>query len=165
MDIGVPYRVLGPVEAAPARELVSALPPEAWEVNRLRQELLSGRSHRSGTRAILLKYNWVPYQQPWHVRSLRQLVLEWCRQENVDPESLLPEVEAENDKGEVNVFPQWHAYKAVVGPLVDQAVSYLDAPNGVITRIALVELFAGGRIAPHIDVRTMPFMPTGFISP
>jgi hypothetical protein len=151
MDIGVPYRQLGKVEIGPALALLAGLDESDWESNRLRQEVLSAAPHRQTTRAILLKYNWLPYQKPWGLRTMRELVTAWCRQEGLDPTPLLPEIERETDQGHVNVFPQWQAFGPVIGPLVDQAVSYLDAPRGVVTRIAIVEMVPHGRIDPHVD--------------
>lgn len=151
MDIGVPYRKLGPVDVAPAVDLFNALPEEAWRVNRLRQEVLAASPHRNTTRTILLKYNWLPYQPPWRMRTMRELVLAWCRQEGVESDDLLPEIERETDHGHVNVFPQWAEFEPVIGPIVNRAVGYLDKPKGVVTRVAIVEMTPRGKIAPHMD--------------
>ena len=151
MDIGVPYRRLGPVEIQGILDLLNSLDEDAWQSNRLRQELLAASPHRGTTRAILLKYNWLPFQKPWGIRTMRELVEAWCHQEKVDPEGLLPDIEVETDQGHVNVFPQWRTFKEIIGPVVDKAVGYLNAPRGVVTRIAIVEMVPNGKIAPHID--------------
>lgn len=155
MDIGVPYRVLGPVDAKAAAAYVDALPDEAWTRNRFRQELLAAGPHRMCTRAIPLKHNFVPYGRPWLRRSMRELFLEWCKQEGVDPAELMPEVETVNDQGEVNVFPQWREFQALIEPVVEQAIAPVRTPTGVVTRIALVEMAPGGRIDPHVDGQEM----------
>lgn len=151
MDIGVPFRRLGPVDIGPTLELLASLGEDAWQTNRLRQDLLAASPHRGTTRSILLKYNWLPYQQPWGIRTMRELVEQWCRQEDIDPAPLTPDIEQETDQGHVNVFPQWAAFRDIVGPLVDQTTAYLDAPRGIATRIAIVEMAPGGKIAPHVD--------------
>jgi len=151
MDIGVPFRKLGRVNIGPAVELIRSLPEDAWKVNRLRQEVLAASPHRNTTRAIILKYNWLPYQSPWRLKTMRELVSAWCRQEGLSTDGLLPEVERETDQGHVNVFPQWEEFRSIIEPLVDAATGYLDAPKGIATRIAIVELAPGGKIAPHID--------------
>ncbi len=151
MDIGVPYRRLGPVEIEPALALLRSLTDQDWNTNRIRQELMAASPHRDTTRAIMLKYNWLPYQKPWGMRTMRELVEAWCRQENVPTDDLLPEIEAETDQGHVNVFPQWARFRDVIGPLVDQATSYLNAPRGIATRVAIVEMVPNGKIAPHVD--------------
>lgn len=151
MDIGVPYKRLGPVDIEPALDLLSRLTDADWESNRLRQELLAASPHRGTTRSIILKYNWLPYQRPWGIRTMRELVAAWCQQEKVAPDNLLPEIETETDQGHVNVFPQWKKFESVIGPLVDKAVSYIGAQRGVTTRIAIVEMVPNGKIAPHID--------------
>lgn len=151
MDIGVPYRKLGPVDIGPALELLASLTDKDWETNRIRQELLTASPHRNTTRSIILKYNWLPYQRPWGMRTMRELVEAWCRQENVPSDGLIPDIEHETDQGHVNVFPQWKTMGPVIGPLVDRATGYLDAPRGIATRIAIVEMVPQGKIAPHVD--------------
>jgi hypothetical protein len=151
MDIGVPYRKLGPVDVGPALDLLASLTDEDWETNRIRQDLLTASPHRNTTRSIILKYNWLPYQRPWGMRTMRELVEAWCRQENVPSDNLIPELEHETDQGHVNVFPQWKTMGPVIGPLVDQATAYLNAPRGIATRIAIVEMVPNGKIAPHVD--------------
>jgi hypothetical protein len=151
MDIGVPYRKLGPVDVGPALDLLASLTEADWETNRIRQDLLTASPHRNTTRSIILKYNWLPYQRPWGMRTMRELVEAWCRQENVPSDNLIPELEHETDQGHVNVFPQWKTMGPVIGPLVDQATAYLNAPRGIATRIAIVEMVPNGKIAPHVD--------------
>jgi hypothetical protein len=151
MDIGVPYRKLGPVDVGPALDLLASLTDEDWETNRIRQDLLTASPHRNTTRSIILKYNWLPYQRPWGMRTMRELVEAWCRQENVPSDNLIPELEHETDQGHVNVFPQWKTMGPVIAPLVDQATAYLNAPRGIATRIAIVEMVPNGKIAPHVD--------------
>jgi hypothetical protein len=155
MDIGEPYRVLGHVDAGPAAEWVAALPESAWALNRFRQEVLSAGPHRQATRAILLKYNWVPYMYPWRRRTMREVVLDWCRQEGLEEGPVTPEIESENQYGAVNVFPQWAEFRAVIEPLVEQAIDPIRTESGVVNRIALVELLPGGKIDPHIDGQEM----------
>lgn len=155
MDIGVPYRILGRVDVAAAVALVRDLPDSVWEGNRFRQEVLSAGPHRSCTRAILLKYNWVPWQFPWRVKTMAELVADWCRQEGLDPEPVMPHIESENRHGAVNVFPQWGDFRDVIAPVVTAAVAPLGHKNGVVNRIALVEMAPGGRIDPHVDGQDM----------
>lgn len=139
------------MEIGPTLELLAGLVDADWETNRLRQEVLSASPHRNTTRSIILKYNWLPYQKPWGMRTMRELVEAWARQENLSTDGLIPEIEQETDQGHVNVFPQWERFGPIIGPLVDQATSYLNAPNGIATRIAIVEMVPNGKIAPHID--------------
>ena len=155
MDIGVPYKVLGPVEAKQAAAYVDALPDEDWERNRFRQDLLASKVHNAATRAIPLIHNFVPYQMPWKRRSMKELFLEWCKQEQVDPAPLMPEVIHENDQGEVSAFPQWKEFEPVIGPVVEQAISSIKTARGVLTRVAIVEMAPGGKIDPHIDGQPM----------
>lgn len=155
MDIGVPFRDLGPVDAAAAVALVAALPEEAWRLNRFRQEVLTASAHRQSTRAILLKYNWVPYMHPWRRRTMAEVVKDWCRQEGEPEEAAVPEIERETQFGVVNVFPQWRAFQDVIGPLVDAAVAPIRTAQGVVNRIAVVELAPGGKIDPHVDGQEM----------
>lgn len=155
MDIGAPFRILSAVDAQAAVERVSALPEEAWSVNRFRQEVLTASPHRQATRAILLKYNWVPFQAPWRARTMREIVLDWARQEGLDPAPLAPEIESENQFGAVNVFPQWADFRDVLEPLVEQAINPIRTETGVVNRIALVELLPGGKIDPHVDGQEM----------
>ncbi len=154
MDIGVPYRDLGNVDAAEAAAYVDALSDAVWEENTFRQALLAGNAHRI-TRAIPLKHNFVPYQMPWRVRSMTHLLIDWCKQEGFDPEPLMPTVEAANDMGEVNVFPAWERHRHIIEPLVDQAIDYIRTPTGQVHRIAIVEMAPGTRIEPHIDGQPM----------
>lgn len=151
MDIGVPWRVLGKVDAAPAIALVGRLGEADWALNRFRQEVLAGHPHRQATRAILLKYNFDPAGNPWSSGSLAEAVAAWCHHVGIDPAPIRPAVEAETLFGKVNVFPQWHAMRDVIEPLVDQALAPIRTEDGLVTRIALVELAPGGRIAPHTD--------------
>lgn len=155
MDIGVPYKVLTTVDAAAAAAFVAALPEDAWTLNRFRQEVMAASPHRQSTRAILLKHNWVPYQYPWRARTMREVVLDWCRQEGEDPEPVAPEIESENRHGAINVFPQWHEFRHVLEPLVEQAIAPVKTEAGVVNRIALVDLRPGGKIDPHVDGQDM----------
>lgn len=155
MDIGVPYKLLGPVDVKAASAFVESLPDPCWSRNRFRQDLLASRVHSTSTRAIPLIHNFVPYQLPWRRRTMRELFLEWCKQESLDPEPLMPEVIHRNDQGEVNAFPQWEMLKPIIGPVVDQAISYIQTARGVLTRVALVEMVPGGRIDSHVDGQPM----------
>jgi hypothetical protein len=155
VDIGVPFRDLGPVDATAAVAMIEALPEDAWRINRFRQEVLAASAHRQTTRAILLKYNWVPYMAPWRRRTMAEVVKDWRRQEGAPEADVVPEIESENQFGAVNVFPQWRAMRAVIEPLVAQAIAPIRTEAGVVNRIALVELAAGGKIDPHIDGQEM----------
>ncbi len=155
MDIGVPYKVLGPVNVKELAAYVDGLPDEDWERNRFRQDLLASRVHSEFTRAIPLIHNFVPYQMPWKRRSMKELFLEWCKQEGVDPDPLMPEVIAENDQGEVSAFPQWKQFEPLIAPILEKAISYIKTPKGVLTRVAIVEMAPGGNVGAHIDGQPM----------
>lgn len=155
MDIGVPYRDLGPVDVAPMLARLAETPEAAWEANRFRQEVLAAGPHRQTTRAILLKYNWEPYKRPWGARTMREVVLDWARQEGLDPGPVTPDIESENRYGAVNVFPQWADFRDVIEPLVEQAIRPIATEHGVVNRIAIVEMAPGGRIDPHVDGQEM----------
>lgn len=154
MDIGVPFRDLGPVPSAPVVDFVRVLPDEAWTRNSFRQDVLADKAHNT-TRAIILKHEWHRWTNPWRVRDMEDLVLRWAAERGIDPTPYMPRVETETDMGPVYVFPEWQDYAAVLEPLVERAVSYVKTPVGVVTRIALVWLEPTSKVMPHIDGQPM----------
>lgn len=154
MDIGVPYRDLGPVDVGPVVDLVKQLPEEAWTRNSFRQDVLADKAHNS-TRAIIFKHEWHRWVNPWRIRDMEDLVRAWAKQKGIDPAPFMPEIERETDVGPIYVFPEWKEYASVIGPLVDQAVNYVRTATGVVVRIALVWMEPSSRVNPHIDGQPM----------
>src|SRR3546814_13047289 len=69
MDIGVPYRDLGPVDIGPVLELVRQLPDEAWTRNSFRQDVLADKAHNP-TRALIYKHEVNRWENPWRLRDM-----------------------------------------------------------------------------------------------
>jgi hypothetical protein len=97
----------------------------------------------------------VPYKNNGRFPSLSTKIEAWCEFSKIPFEAIMPVVETSNDLGEVNVFPQWKEYAAFVEPLVVRAVSFIAAPGGVVTRIALVKMLPNSHIASHVDHQEM----------
>src|SRR3546814_13026353 len=130
MDIGFPYRDLGPVDIGPVLELVRQLPDEAWTRNSFRQDVLADKAHNT-TRAIIYKHEWHRWENPWRIRDMEELVRAWAKQKGIDTAPYMPTIEAETDLGNIYAFPEWQEHRAVLAALVDQAGAYLKTPTGV----------------------------------
>lgn len=154
MDIQVPYRRLGPVDIRAAAEMVRAMPPEAWRRNTFRQDALADPAHNT-TESILFKHEWDPRYNASGLRWLEEVVVAWADEKGVDPAPFMPIAREDTDLGPVYTFPDWRDFEPVLGPLVEQAIRPLKTAQGVITRLALVMLKPGYRIAPHIDGQPM----------
>ena len=79
----------------------------------------------------------------------------WAKDRGLDPERYLPIAREDTDIWPVFTMPEWLRYRDVLEPLVEQVIAPLKTPYGVITRLALVRLPAGGHIPPHIDGQAM----------
>jgi Aspartyl/Asparaginyl beta-hydroxylase len=156
MDIGVAYRDLGQLDIYKAAQFVQNLPESAWQANRFRQEMLADKVHDM-TRALLFRHEWTRWNNPWRVRDLETLLRNWAEREGIDAAPLMPKNVAETDIGPIYEFPDWQnpLYQEIFTPLVAGAIAPLATPGGVITRIAVVMLLPGGKIAPHIDGQPM----------
>src|SRR3546814_8921715 len=86
---------------------------------------------------------------------MEDLVRAWAKQKGIDPAPYMPTIEAETDLGPIYAFPEWQEHRAVLEPLVDQAVAYLKTPTGVVSRVALVWLEPSSKVNPHIDGQPM----------
>lgn len=154
MDIGVPFRVFGPIDVSAAVDFVKNMPSDAWVRNTFRQDVLADKAH-AATRAIIFKHEWQRWNNPWRIHSMEDLVRAWGKEKGIDPAPFLPEIERETDVGPVYVFPEWLEYEPVLGPLVEKAVDYVRTPQGFVTRIALVWMSPGHKIPPHVDGQIM----------
>ncbi len=158
MDIGVPYRDLGPIETKAAAAAVRDLPDDAWHRNAFRQEILAHGVH-AATRAILFRHEWARWDNPWNVNTMEELVHAWAKSKPVDPTPFLPVAREETDMGPVYTFAEWGEFKDALQPVVDAAIAALckasPKPGGIVTRLALVWLGPGGIIAPHDDGQAM----------
>ena len=154
MDIGVPYRDLGPIDVTAAAEHVKSLDEKAWTGNTFRQDVLADSAH-SVTRAILFRHEWRRWENTWGVNSLEELIEKWAARESLDPTPFMPINREETDEGPVYTFPDWSRHEAVLGPLVEHAIDYLRTSTGVVTRLALVMLPPGAYIKPHDDGQHM----------
>lgn len=154
MDIGVPFRVFGPIDVSTAIAFVKTLPDDAWVRNTFRQDVHADKAH-AATRAIIFKHEWQRWRNPWQIHSMEDLVRAWARETGIDPTPFLPKIERETDVGPVYVFPEWTEYEPVLGPIVEEAVNYVRTPNGFVTRIALVLMAPGHKIPPHVDCQIM----------
>ena len=153
MDIGVPLRDLGPVEVKDLLARVEALTEADWTANTFRQDALASSVH-SVTDNILMKTEWHPSATSTGIQHLEDLVHVWAKERGLDPKRYLPIAREETDVWPVFTMPDWLRYQDVLQPIVDRVVGYLK-PGGVISRLALVRLRAGGNIAPHIDAHAM----------
>lgn len=153
MDIGVPLRDLGPVEVKDLLARVEALTEADWTANTFRQDALASSVH-AVTDNILMKTEWHPSATSTGIQHLEDLVHVWAKERGLDPKRYLPIAREETDVWPVFTMPDWLRYQDVLQPIVDRVVGYLK-PGGVISRLALVRLRAGGNIAPHIDAHAM----------
>ena len=69
--------------------------------------------------------------------------------------SYLPVAREDTDLWPVFTMPDFERFRDVLAPVVEQAIAPLKRPGGVVTRLALVRLQAGGHIAPHVDGHAM----------
>jgi hypothetical protein len=152
MDIGVPFRDLGPVDTGPAAALVATLTEADWTRNTSRQDALARGAH-SVTQNILFKHDWPA--PGLGIDHFEDRIYEWATDRGFDPEQYLPIAREDTDMGPVFTMREWLRYKDVFEPLVEQVIAPLKTPHGVVTRLALVRLLAGGYIPPHIDGQEM----------
>ncbi|MFO1035697.1 MAG: aspartyl/asparaginyl beta-hydroxylase domain-containing protein [Geminicoccaceae bacterium] len=150
MDIGVPLRDLGKVDVEPLNLRLAELDESAWTRNALRQELLAGGAH-DATQSILFKYEWRPQPDKIAVNNFEDVIWLWCKHKGLDPTPFLPIERQDTDRRAVYTFPDYLTFKEVLDPLVAQVIGRLGKPGGIVTRLALVRLPAGGRIMPHVD--------------
>ncbi len=162
MDIGAPYKVLGKVDVAEAAKAIAKLPAEAWDRNVFRQDVLADQVH-SATKAILFRHEWDRWVNVWGMVDMAHLVQEWARRTKRDPEPFLPIGRDETDIGPIYTFPDWRDFEGVLQPIVDQVTGMFEAKSGakpgtksgIVTRLALVMMPPGYKIAPHIDGQQM----------
>ncbi|MEO1249179.1 MAG: aspartyl/asparaginyl beta-hydroxylase domain-containing protein [Pseudomonadota bacterium] len=153
MDIGVPYRDW-PVDATAAREMVDALPAEAWDRNTFRQDVLADGAHNS-SQAILFKHEWHPSASTSGLQHFEDLVYAWANERGFDPAPYMPILREDTDVWPIYTLPDWKDYESVLGPLVEQSIAPIKTKNGIVTRLALVRLAGGAKVAPHIDGQIM----------
>jgi hypothetical protein len=152
MDIGLPLKDLGPVDIGPAAALVATLSEDVWSRNTSRQDVLARGAH-SVTQNILFKHDWPAPGRG--IDHFEDRIYEWATDRDLDPEQYLPIGREDTDMGPVFTMREWLRYKDVFEPLVEQVIAPLRTPHGVVTRLALVRLLAGGYIPPHIDGQEM----------
>ncbi len=153
MDIGEPLKDLGPVDIKPAAALVETLTEADWTANTLRQDILARGAH-SVTQNIVFKHDW-PVAPHLGIEHFEDRIYEWATDRGLDPEVYLPIGREDTDIWPVFTMPDWLRYRELLEPLVEQVIAPLRTPYGVITRLALVRLPAGGHIPPHIDGQEM----------
>ena len=89
MDIGLPYRDLGPVDVARAVDHVRAIPEESWTQNTFRQDVLADHVH-SATRAIIFRHEWERWDNPWRVNTIEELIQKWAVAKGIDATPFMP---------------------------------------------------------------------------
>lgn len=154
MDIGVPYRDLGPIDVGDAVAHVAALDEAAWTANSFRQDILADGAH-DATRAILFRHEWMRWANPWRVNTMEDLIGKWAEAKGLDAAPFMPIAREETDMGPLYTFREWRDHEAVLGPVVEQAIDTLRTETGIITRLALVWMTPGATIAPHTDGQAM----------
>ncbi|MBO1076601.1 aspartyl/asparaginyl beta-hydroxylase domain-containing protein [Roseomonas marmotae] len=154
MDIGVPLKDLGPIDVKGLLKLVEGLTEEDWTGNTFRQDAVAAGAH-SATDNILMKTEWHPSASTSGLQHFEDLVCVWARAKGHDPQPFLPIAREDTDVWPVYTMPDWLRFQEVLAPVVEQAIAPLKTPRGVVTRLALVRLKAGGHIAPHIDGHAM----------
>jgi hypothetical protein len=154
MNIGIPLRDLGPVDTGPLKEQVEALSEEDWTANNFRRDALADKVH-SVTDNIVLKTEWHPSATSTGIRYFEDLVWVWAKERGLDPRRFLPVLREETDVWPVFTMPEYERYRAAIEPVVEQVVRAFSGSRGIVTRLALVRLRAGGTIAPHIDAHAM----------
>jgi hypothetical protein len=153
MDIGEPLKDLGPVDIRPLVALVETLTEADWTRNTVRQDALARGAH-DATQAILFKHDW-PIAPGLGIDHFEDRIYVWATERGLDPEPYLPIAREDTDIWPVFTMPEWLRYRDVLEPLVEQVIAPLKTRHGVITRLALVRLPAGGYIPPHIDGQEM----------
>ncbi len=154
MDIGVPLRDLGKVDATALLDLVGGLTEADWTANTFRRDALASSEH-SATDNILIKTEWHPSATSTGIQYFEDLVFAWAEERGLDPELYLPIAREDTDVWPVYTMPEWRRYQPVLEPIAKRILDLLKAPKGVITRLALVRLRASTHIAPHIDGHAM----------
>jgi hypothetical protein len=154
MDIGVPLRDLGRVDVGPLVERVRGLEEADWARNTLRQDFLAYGAH-SVTQSILFKHEWHQSAARTGIGHFEDIIWSWAKEKGLDPVPFLPILREDTDVWPVYTFPDWTRFRDVLEPLVAQIVGRLGRPGGIVTRLALVRLPAGGRILPHTDSHVM----------
>lgn len=151
MDIGQPYRDLGPVENLDALIAhLETLTEDDWTQNTFRQEVLAAKPHRA-TKNIIFKHEWHPYVNPWRLRRMEDLIEIWAKEKGLDTSSLAPISREDTDMGFVYTFPEWDDFKDVIEPVVQSAIDPVRTKNGIVMRLALVHLPGKEGIATHTD--------------
>lgn len=154
MDIGVPYRDLGPVDPEPLLSHVRSLSDEDWRRNPLRQDLFADGVH-SVSQAIILKHEWHPSNNSVGYRYIEDPIHAWGVRNGVDPAPFMPVERQDTDIGPVYTFPDWVSLRPLVEPVVERVVDKVRTRTGIVTRVALVRLSPGGRIGTHRDGQPM----------
>lgn len=154
MDIGVPWRDLGPVDVREAAAFVKALPEEAWTRNPFRQEVLASDNH-AASQAILFRHEWDRRYNAAGVANLEDIILQWAKATKREPAPFLPVAREETDLGPVYQFREWEEFRDALAPVVEQAIAPLKTERGIVTRLALVKLMPGAKILPHVDGQRM----------
>ncbi|MCB1968927.1 MAG: aspartyl/asparaginyl beta-hydroxylase domain-containing protein [Geminicoccaceae bacterium] len=154
MDIGVPLRDLGPVKVGPLVELVNGLSEKDWTEYNFRRDALADKVH-SVTDNIVLKTEWHPSATTTGIKHFEDLVWAWATERGLDPTKFLPVAREETDTWPVFTMPDYARYRDIVEPVVEQVVERIKGPRGIVTRIALVRLRGGDKIAPHVDGHLM----------
>lgn len=154
MDIGVPLKDLGRIDVSGLIARLRTLTEEDWTGNTMRQDILAAEAH-SATDNIVLKTEWHPSASGSNLQHFEDLVYVWAKSKGHDPEKFLPILREDTDFWPIYTMPDWLKYKEVLEPVIEQAIAPIKTPRGIVSRLALVRLKAGGQIAPHIDGHAM----------
>src|SRR3546814_17072271 len=90
---------------------------------------------------------------------MEDLVRAWAKQKGIDPAPYMPTIEAETDRGPIYAFPEWQEHRAVLEPLVDQAVAYIKTTTGVVSQVALVWVEPISKLNTHIHETSIASRP------
>jgi hypothetical protein len=154
MDIGVPLRDLGAVDVSGLIEMVGQLTEEDWTGNTFRRDALAASAH-AVTDNILFKTEWHASASTTGIQHFEDLVYVWAKERGLDPERYLPVAREDTDLWPVFTMPDFQRFQEILAPVVERAIAPVRRPGGVVTRLALVRLQAGGHIAPHVDGHAM----------
>jgi hypothetical protein len=154
MDIGEPYKDLGPIDVTAASDHVRAIPEASWTQNTFRQDVLADHVH-SATRAIIFRHEWARWDNPWRVNTIEELIQKWAVAKGIDATRYMPVEKQETDAGPIYTFREWLDHRGALQPVMDEAIDYLRTERGIVTRLALVWLQPGAVIAPHRDGQDM----------